>query len=102
MSICMIAAYGVRYAKLPKAAAIALRALREAINEIGEVPPASHHIPSGVRVVTIDQWRDYAIRLGVSTSDEDASRKQAFRRASEALIADRLVAVWTDQAWPTT
>jgi hypothetical protein len=91
-----------RPAKMPRAATIALRALREAIDEMGEVPPASSHIPSGVRVVAIDQWQKYAIRLGVSTSDEDASRKQAFRRGSEALIADRLVAVWTGQAWPTT
>jgi hypothetical protein len=62
--------------KLPKAAQTALRALKEAVIELGAVPPASNHIPPAVRVVTFDQWRDYAYRRGISTSDEASARRK--------------------------
>ena len=45
---------------LPKAAQIALRALRKAIDEAGEQAPASNTIPRSVRVVTVETWRRYA------------------------------------------
>jgi hypothetical protein len=83
---------------LPKAAKTALRALREATDEVGEVPPASNHIPAAMRVVTFDQWRDYAYRLGISTGEERA-RRLAFQRATEQLIGDGRVGVWDEQAW---
>jgi hypothetical protein len=47
-------------ANLTKGAKIALSALHEAIEECGEIPPASNQIPAGVKCVTLDQWRDYA------------------------------------------
>jgi hypothetical protein len=51
--------------KLTKEAKIALSALREAIDECGQVPPSSNHIPAGAKCVTFDQWREYAYRPGV-------------------------------------
>ncbi len=72
--------------RLPKAAQTALRALREALIECGGIPPASNHIPAGVRVVTVNKWRDYAYRMGISTSPEDRAKQQAFKRATEHLI----------------
>jgi AAA domain len=87
-------------AKLPKAAQTALRALKEAVSELGAVPPASNHIPPRVPVVTLDQWRDYAYRRGISTSGEAPALRQAFKRASEHLIAGAQVAAWDGRVWP--
>ena len=85
--------------RLPGAAQIALRALREAVNELGEVPPASNHIPANVRTVTIDQWRERAYRLGVSGSDKPRARQAAFQRAHSVLVTARHAAVWEPHAW---
>lgn len=87
--------------KLGKAAMIALAALHEALSECGEVPPASNHIPSGVKCISVTQWREYAFRHGISGSDEPRARRLAFQRAHEALVADRHVAIWDPFAWPT-
>jgi hypothetical protein len=88
--------------KLPGTATIALRALREAVEAVGAVPPASNNIPPNIRVTTFDQWRDYAYRLGISASKEARARQKAFERATERLIADKLVGVWNEQAWSKT
>jgi hypothetical protein len=87
--------------RLPKAAQIALRALGEAVQELGAVPPASNHIPTGVRTVTIDDWRKYANARGISTGEERA-KQQAFKRATDLLIANQHVGIWDEQAWPVT
>ena len=50
--------------KLTKGAKIAIDALHEAVGDCGAIPPASNHIPGGVKCVTIDQWREYALRRG--------------------------------------
>ena len=76
-------------ARLTKGAKIALAALQEAIGECGVIPPASNHIPAGVKCITQDQWRDYAYRQGISGSDEPRARQLAFRRAHETLV-DRI------------
>jgi hypothetical protein len=85
--------------RMSKAATIALRALTEAIAECGEAAPASNHVPEAARVVALDRWRDYAYQRGVSTSDEPRARQLAFKRASEHLIAARIVGVWGNDAW---
>ena len=86
--------------KLTKGAKIARAALHEAIDECGEVPPASNHIPPGVKAVTVKQWRDYAYCQGVSASDEPRARQAAFQRAHESLVAGKQVAVWEPYVWP--
>jgi hypothetical protein len=88
--------------RLPAGAKAALNALQYAVDEVGEIPPASNHIPPGVKCVTVAQWREYAFRLGVSSSDETRARNQAFRRGSEALVAAKSAAIWEPFAWPTT
>ncbi|WP_244532193.1 hypothetical protein [Methylocapsa palsarum] len=88
-----------RAIKLTKGGKIALAALREAIGELGAIPPVSNHIPAGVKTVTVSQWRDYAYRQGVAGSDEPRARRLAFQRAHEALVAAKQVAVWEPYAW---
>jgi hypothetical protein len=87
-------------AKLTKGAKIAIDALHDAIGERGEVPPVSNHIPSGVKCATVDQWREYALRRGISTSDKESATRMAFVRATESLVAARRVAIWDSYAWP--
>jgi hypothetical protein len=85
--------------RLPRAAQIALRALYDALDDFGEVPPASNHIPAKVKTVSVEKWRDRAIAMGISTGEDRAQRK-AFQSATEALVADRKAAIWQTHAWP--
>jgi hypothetical protein len=86
--------------RLTKSAQTALRALTEALNEEGEQAPASDHIPAGVRVVSIELWRQYAYRRGISAADTTPRAQQkAFRRACEHLIGAGRVTVWDNQVW---
>jgi hypothetical protein len=88
-----------KHPKMPKTASIALRALQKAVNEMGEVPPASNHVPANMRIVTSETWRKYAYAMGVSTGEERAKQK-AFKTATDHLIAHQLVGAWQDQFWP--
>jgi AAA domain len=85
---------------LPKGARIALAALHDVLGAEGQVPPASNYIPSGAKVVTVDQWRDRAIRMGISASEKPDAVRVAFNRASEALVAGKHVAIWQPYVWP--
>jgi AAA domain len=85
--------------KLAKGAKIALRALHDAIGECGAIPPASNHIPADVKTVTVDQWRTYAEKAGITQSPEADALRKAFERAHEALIADGFVGCWTPLVW---
>ncbi|MCC5977023.1 MAG: AAA family ATPase [Salinarimonas sp.] len=87
--------------KLTKSATIALRALQTAIDEAGEVPPASNHIPPGIKTVTADTWREYAARMGISPAGNTDAVRIAFKRASESLIASGHVASWSPHVWTT-
>jgi AAA domain len=88
--------------RLPKSVQIALKALEKAVIGAGEVPPASNHVPSGVSTVSVSLWRKYAYQSGISSSDEDRAKQQAFGRAHEALIAEGLVGAWGDHRWLIT
>jgi hypothetical protein len=81
------------------AAKIALGALREAIYALGEIPPASTHIPPNVKTTTVARWREYAYRSGISASDDASARQKAFNRAVEKLRADNFVGVWEPHVW---
>jgi hypothetical protein len=87
--------------KIPRAAQTALRALNKALAEVGEAAPGSNHIPPATRVVTVDQWRTYAYRMGVSTSDEPRAKRKAFQSATEALIAANAIGMWEPHVWQT-
>jgi hypothetical protein len=84
---------------LTAAAKVGLRALTEALLEFGETPPASNHIPAGIRTVAIERWREYAYRLGISHSNEPRAKQQAFKRAWDGLLVASKIGVWDDQVW---
>jgi hypothetical protein len=85
--------------KLTKAAANALTALQYAIGECGVVPPSANHIPTGVKCIQADQWREYAYRMTVSTSEGQRGRQLAFQRATDALIAGQRIGAWDQWVW---
>ena len=91
-----------RKKKFPKAAKISLRALQEAINECGEQAPACNHIPANTRVTTVDRWRDYAYRRGISSSEEPRAKQTAFKRAVEYILGEQAATVWDEYVWVTT
>jgi hypothetical protein len=84
---------------LPQSAQIALRALAEALDEQGERAPASNHIPNGVKVITREAWRQHAYRIGISGSEEERAKQQAFKRAAEYLFGAGRVGVWGNSVW---
>jgi len=95
-----VGAVATKATHMPKSAQTTLRALEKAISECGIIPLDSDHIPVGVSVVTLDQWRDYAYREGISTG-KDRAKQQAFKRASEQLIRSGYVGRSGDQVWLT-
>jgi hypothetical protein len=54
-----------------------------------------------VKVVNVSSWRKQAYRRGISTSEEDRAKQQAFKRASQHLIAAGRVGFWDEWVWTT-
>jgi hypothetical protein len=65
----------------------------------GVIPVASNHVPPGVKTVTIEQWRGYAHRPGISTSDKANAKRTALSRASDMLLTARKIGIWAPYAW---
>ena len=86
-------------AKLSAAAKVAINALQEAIDDLGVIPPPSSHIPPLKKAATMEQWRTYAYRLGISGSDEPGSRQKAFDRAMTALQSAHAIGIWEPHVW---
>jgi hypothetical protein len=91
------AAPATRRRALSPAHTIALAALADAITTAGEPGPASSQIPSGVRVVRLSLWRDYAYARNSDGSPE--AKKKAFQRSREALQSKGFIGVWNDLVW---
>jgi hypothetical protein len=86
--------------KLPVAAAKALKALHEIIDDAGTIPPHDSYIPPQIKTVTVDQWRDHTFKRGISGSGELKSKQQAFRRAFDQLSENQRIAVSEPYVWP--
>lgn len=84
--------------RLSDTAQIALSALRDALIEQGQPSPGGQ-IPTSVRVVHVDVWREYAYRRGISPSDEPDARRQAFHRIRQKLQTTGNIGLWGDWAW---
>jgi hypothetical protein len=88
--------------KLSSKNQIGLNTLVKAIEAAGTDPPASNHIPHGVRAVPVETWR-YYYYAEVPAEDEEAkeARKKAFQRAREALQGSEppVIKIWTDLVW---
>ena len=86
-------------AKLSSAQKVALKALENALGDEGKVPPANNQIPPNMATVSVETWRDYAYRAGISDADNPEARKKAFQRVRDALKAKGRVWEYEVQAW---
>lgn len=90
----------IRTAKQIKGAnKVALDILGKAIAEAATIPPASNHIPSNTRTVSIETWRRYAYQGSITESDNPDAKQKAFVRAANALHRVGLIGKWGDQVW---
>ena len=78
---------------LTGSAKIALEALVEALVEYGTPRQGSDHVPRDVKCVTKDQLRVQAYQRGICATDDEQSKRAAFRRGTTVLIAAKRVAV---------
>lgn len=76
---------------------VVFRALQRAVGDSGEDAPASHHIPTGARVVPPERWREYAYKMMAEATPE--ARQKAFKRGYDQLISGGYVGVWGAYAW---
>jgi RecA/RadA recombinase len=83
--------------KLSPADKIAFDQLVNAINESG-TPGQPPHVPSSLKVVPIDLWRNYVYTA--SEGDKEA-KKKAFQRARDRLQAKEIIGLWNDNVWIT-
>jgi hypothetical protein len=86
--------------KLPAAAVKALKALHEIIDDAGATPPADPYIPPATKAVTTYQWREHALRRGLSGGNDHKAQLQAFRRAFDTLMENNRIAVSDPYVWP--
>jgi len=80
--------------KLPKGAALALEVLRKLLaSSIDSIPaPKEAELPSGIRVVKQERWREYFYKA--TPQDNQAAKQKAFRRAHDDLIKAKVVDFW--------
>jgi hypothetical protein len=91
---------GVAATKLTGHQKTAYDALKRALADAGEIPPASNHIPPSVRTVSESLWRGYAIKLGIAGGDAEPKRQtETFKRAVVALRNRSIVGRWGEQCW---
>jgi len=85
--------------RLPASVENARRALVNAIADHGRKAPDRKEFPTGVQAITIEQWRDFAYRSGITNSDDPAAKRQAFKRVNEQLKARGLMGEWEGLVW---
>lgn len=88
-----------RPAKLTGASKVALDLLRRAIDEGGEFPPSSNHIPAGRRCVSDELWRRYCREGSITDGGSDSAFRKAFARSATSLQSQKLVGVWNEWVW---
>lgn len=86
-------------AKLSKGQRRAMELLERCIIDEGKPAPVSNDYPRGIgNVVTVEMWRTYCIKGGLSSGSKESSAK-AFRRAMTDLIDMHRVGTWNGLIW---
>jgi len=73
--------------------------LERAIIDVGKPAPISSEYPRGVRVVSVEQWRDTCLKGGLSPVGTKESADKAFRRAMTDLDAMHRIGIWDGLVW---
>jgi len=76
---------------------IAFDALIRAVLDAGDQPPASNHIPPGMKAVSVELWREYFYNLRPDEAAE--AKKKSFQRARDNLQSRSIIGVWGQWVW---
>jgi hypothetical protein len=86
--------------KLTQSEQIGLEALREAIAGKGAYLPGTSAIPSGVKAVRIDDWREtFYRRTGEEVDRQHGKEARAFQRARQGLLGKKVVVISMPFVW---
>ncbi|MDE2333976.1 MAG: AAA family ATPase [Rhodospirillales bacterium] len=86
--------------RLSQAQRRALDLLHEAMHEASELVPPGVSAPPGTRGVREDTWRERVYAGTVSSGTTQDTRRKAFKRAAEALLAARCIGLHHGWVWP--
>jgi hypothetical protein len=78
---------------------IALDTLKRAIGAHGTPPPPTDYIPSYATVVSTDLWRRFYLMGTSSDNEKEDTRRAAWRRSRDRLIAEEIVGFCDDSVW---
>jgi hypothetical protein len=85
--------------RLTNAEEIGLRALKEALAEVGQ-HSVTNRAPPDVTAVTVETWREYAYRLGMVDNDAKAdAKRQAFYRVRTKLQVLGIIGIDGEWTW---
>lgn len=79
--------------------ALALKAVRTAIEEMGELLPGSNHMPNGTHGARRQHIQIYAEKLGFLEGKSDRVARSTLDRLIRDLHGDRLIGRWDDWLW---
>jgi hypothetical protein len=92
-----LAAEAASSARLTNTGRLALRMFERAVSKHGMPAPASGHIPAGVVVLNVEDWRrEFYAGAGF---DDQESRRRAFTRARQELLTKQVIAAHGDFVW---
>jgi hypothetical protein len=92
-----LAAEAAPSARLTITGRLALRMFERALSKHGMPAPGSANIPQGVAVLNVEDWRrEFYAGAGF---DDPESRRRAFTRARQELLAKQVIAAHGDFAW---
>jgi hypothetical protein len=77
---------------------LALEALAEAVLSYGVDPPGSTRFPTGIKVVTFDQWRNELYRRDVIDQTNPSARGR-FKELRDALAVKRVIGMLDGLVW---
>lgn len=89
-----------RKAKFTGPAKIALDILKNAVLDVGQMPPANKSIPTGVLAIQGSIWRERCYFGGLTSSDDLDTRRKTFNRAYQNLLSRGAIGVWDTWVWP--
>jgi AAA domain len=73
--------------------------LHNALNDHAKDAPHADGFPFGVKVVTVDMWKDYCRRGGLSDGDTGDAFRKAFKRAMTSLVNAHRIGILDGHVW---